>query len=134
MMEHTALPWKACHDGDCFCKSVNSDHHPICNVINGEWGDDYPSLRFVEGESEGSIGSKIEAYTEQITYGEIPDEVATANIKFIVRACNSHYDLLEALEALIDGHPPSQPTKMVMMHREWALIDKAKQAIAKAKE
>jgi len=35
--------------------------------------------------------------------GEAPGTPTEANHAFIVRACNSHYELLEALDGLVDG-------------------------------
>ena len=107
MDEHTALPWKWCgEDGSHFCGhiwSADGNSH-IVTVISGKWGDDYASLRFVEGTGgAGSLGPQIEAYMDQITYGEIPEDVAKANARLIVTACNCHADLLEALKEIAKG-------------------------------
>ena len=129
MTEHTPTPWKLCGaDGKHFCGhiwSADGNSH-IVTAISGEWGDHYPSLRFVEGTGgAGSINPKIEAYNEIIAYGEIPEDVAKANARFIVTACNCHDDLLETLKNIMNGP---------MLTWKGPLIDKAKEEIRKAEE
>lgn len=100
-MKHSSLPWSACHNGDCTCKQIWSkpDDHPVATVIAGDWGDTYPSLKIAPGE--GAIGAKIVIpYLEQITYGNVPEERAAANIRYIVTACNYHERLLKAVKDL----------------------------------
>lgn len=72
-------PWHSCGDGECSCKIVSTADHPVAQIVHGDWGDDYPSIRVVGC----SLEAKAEAYMEQITYGHIPDEVATANARLI---------------------------------------------------
>ncbi len=93
--KHTPLPWRACNDGKCSCKKIWCPDYPVAVVQSGDWGDDYPSIRLV---GESSLELKAEAYMEQCTYGHIPEELAEANIKFIIQACNSYYGLVEALK------------------------------------
>ena len=51
----TIGPWSHCKE--CKCDLVMFNDGPIANVTKGEWGDDYPSLRFVKG-SEGTSGNQ----------------------------------------------------------------------------
>ena len=97
-MKHTKGPWEACHDGECRCKQVwsRTADHPVAKVLAGEWGDEYPSLRFIDGSCEKSIAPKIEAYTEFMAYGEIPEEQAVANAKLIAKAPAMHDQLTSA--------------------------------------
>ena len=80
-----------------------------------------------------SLDLKAEAFMDMIEYGEIPEDVAIANAEFIVRACNSHEDLLEALKNLQEG-----VLMNVIVENEdiWHRLNdariKAAQAIAKA--
>jgi hypothetical protein len=87
----TPGPWRECGHkrGGCQCCQVwsLSADAPIAEATRGKWGDDYPSLRFVEGSGGvGSISPQVEAYMEQMTYGEIPDGVGEANAAFIAAA------------------------------------------------
>ena len=61
LIEHTPLPWRACNDGECSCLQIWCKDHPIAEVISGDWGDDYPSIRLV---GESSLDLKAEAYLE----------------------------------------------------------------------
>lgn len=57
------------------------------------------------------------------------DDEAKANAEFVVRACNSHYELLEALECLLDKADKEWGKSLV-----WRVTrDEARLAIAKAK-
>lgn len=96
-MDRTPGPWTLCDDGGRYlCLTISGEHYPIAKVFSGKWGDDYPSIRLIGG----SLTLKAEAYMEQITYGEIPKEIAIANALFITKAVNCHDDLLMALETL----------------------------------
>lgn len=99
-MKHSALPWSACHDGNCTCKQIWSkpDDHPVATVIAGDWGDTYSSLKIEPGD--GAIGAKAVPYLEQIAYGNVPEDIAISNVRFIVTACNYHERLLQALKDL----------------------------------
>lgn len=85
--------WHACGNGKCPCKMIMSDNGMVCTVEAGEWGDEYPSLRFVEGTS--SIGRQVEPYMEKIPYGKIEEWLAVANARFIPAARNHLLDLAE---------------------------------------
>jgi len=95
--KHTALPWHACNNGECSCFSISSKHHPIATVEHGIWGDSFPTIAYHPNGAPYIDMNFME-------YGEIPEEEARANWKFIVRACNSHYELLEMLEELLTDY------------------------------
>lgn len=85
----TPGPWRECgHDrGGCQCGQVWSvaADCPVATVESGEWGDEYPAVREVDG--------KCEAYMERIGYGIVPEDAARANARLIAAAP----DLLSAL-------------------------------------
>lgn len=90
-------PWSACHNGECKCSQVwTKDDHPVAIVTRGEWGDDYPSIRL----TGGSLELKAEAYMEQITYGTVSNDTATANAKFIAAAPEIVKQLLDRINVL----------------------------------
>lgn len=91
MTSFTPGPWSTCQKGDCSCGMVGSEHHPICTVESGEWGDMWPAIRVEPG-----IGGKAEAYMERSTYGTIEKETAKANARLIAAAP----DLYESGEKL----------------------------------
>lgn len=76
--KHTPLPWAAnIKDSGLYDKTdISHDSGFIC--------------RF-DSSDEGYIG-------------EFDDATIKANAEFIVRACNSHYDLLEALDEIVQWH------------------------------
>lgn len=120
--KHTPGPWSVCGNGECSCKTIMCADHPIAVVTHGEWGDDYPAIRLV---GTSSLDQKAEAYMEQITYGEIGEELARANALLIAAAP----DLLATLKALVfhftdDGQSCGRP--------ELEVFSKARAAIAKA--
>jgi hypothetical protein len=57
----------------------------------------------------------------------LPDIECRDNAKFIVRACNSHYELVEACQAVQDGYASGLP--VCLAHA----IKKLNKALAKAK-
>ncbi len=90
--------WRACGKGDCSCGLITSKDYPIAEIVNGKWGDDYPALRYAKDST--SLNMKVEAYMEQITYGEVPKELVSANAKYIA-AC-SPQNLIPLLERLVE--------------------------------
>ena len=82
-MTPTPGPWKACNGGECSCFIVSGADYPVAKVVCGKWGDDYPALRLV---GPTSLEQKVEAYMEQITYGEIDPAEAKANALLIAAA------------------------------------------------
>ena len=78
--------WSACRDGKCSCKVVMSDHYPVATVTHGEWGDEYPAIRSVDG--------KVEAYMHRDVYGTVSEDAARRNALLIAAAP----DLYAALE------------------------------------
>ena len=65
---------------------------------------------------------------------KIGEDEAVANAEFIVRACNSHYDLLDALETLLNMLPDSNMGEIgVTANTMHDIIITAEDAIAKAK-
>ena len=82
-MSFTEGEWTTCNKGKCSCKQIMSAEYPVAQVMSGKWGDDYPSIRVF---GPNSLELKAEAYMEQITYGEIPEEVAVANAQLISAA------------------------------------------------
>lgn len=80
----SAGPWHACHNGECSCKQVWTAEYPVAAVTHGEWGDEYPAIRHVEGR--GMSGTTAEAYMEMMTYGSVYDHVAKANAQLIAFA------------------------------------------------
>jgi hypothetical protein len=76
-IEHTPTPWGFYNTGEVmkgYCQPFAISQELSANMVAGIFGD-------VEG-------------------GE---DTAKANAEFIVRACNSHYELLEALEIALDA-------------------------------
>lgn len=65
-------------------------------------------------------------------YRNFPKETAEANAAFIVRACNSHAELLEALEMLAYYSDLPDDTELVGEMRA-VYLEQARAAIAKAK-
>lgn len=79
-----AGPWGACHAGECSCKQVWHPDFPVAVVTSGEWGDEYPAIRYIEGT--GMSDTQVEAYMRKLVYGEVGDKLATANAQFIALA------------------------------------------------
>jgi hypothetical protein len=98
-MKHTELPWEVAHYEDGILEGVNF----IRSTANP-----HPICTIING-------------------GELP-EVVAANAAFIVRACNSHYELLEACKAMLDqlslGRDLSEGAYADMLTRARAAIAK----------
>lgn len=92
----TPGPWGSCDDSKCKCRAVLCNDHPVAEVVKGDWGDDYPSLRIVGP----SLDQKVEAYMEQITYGHIPEDQFLANRAFIRESWSDIKALVEEIERL----------------------------------
>lgn len=88
----TPTPWDVCGASErkCKCGQIWSKpaDHPVAQVEIGKWGDTYASIRFCDDDAPGTISAKVEAYTDMIEYGEIPEETAFANAELIVQAVN----------------------------------------------
>lgn len=88
-------------------------------------------FRIVHGEP------RPEGYRDAIdlSWGHMaPSPEARANVDFIIRACNSHYDLLESLKRLVSV--PRKPTEWAKF-LAWkieiqAAFDQARRTIGKA--
>ena len=76
--------------------------YPVAEVIKGYWGDDYPAIRYVE--SDGMVNTAVEAYMEQITYGNVSEDQAMANRAFITCAPTDILALIEEVERLRRGN------------------------------
>lgn len=96
---HTPLPWER-QSTDCE-------------------GPDYGVS--IIGSNLGGLVAAALPWSTEIEDGDFSR--VEANAEFIVRACNSHYDLLEALQALVNSFEKHRPKKY------W---DDARAAIAKA--
>lgn len=89
---------------------------------------------FWEGEGTYRIYSKKDNYEDPLIsdrhfYPEAPQDDDAEFAEFIVKACNSYYELVEVLEALI-------PLAEQMKGKEAGVVDKlikAEQALAKAR-
>jgi hypothetical protein len=82
--KHTALPWIAVTDFD-----GRHGHFPIM----ADWSyndDDEPHHPKIASVSSSRMG--------------VPADIAKANAAFIVRAVNSHYELLEAAKEFLKGY------------------------------
>ena len=81
--KHTPGPWAAVRNATYWeFGNYNHNHGQIGDCCVSNWLYD----------EEGNPISQEEA-----------GKIAEANAEFIVRACNAHYELLEALEGLING-------------------------------
>jgi hypothetical protein len=80
---HTPLPWSLSQGFDL-----------------RSFGGSAPAI-YVAGSEPGSIGIKLATPFIEGAWADDPE--AAANAAFIVRACNSHYDLLEALRPFSDA-------------------------------
>jgi hypothetical protein len=87
---HTPGPWKTCGANEDRCKccqifSIPADI-PVAIASIGKVGDDYPSIRFMNGDRPGTIGARVEAYMDQIPYWDVSEEQAFANARLIAAA------------------------------------------------
>lgn len=85
-IKHTPLPWQV------WQTLIN------CNEYGGHWIE--PADKDQDICISGSGGAR--SYTRRVIDTQIHDD-NKANAEFIVRACNSHYDLLECLKNSIDA-------------------------------
>ena len=86
--------WHACHDGKCPCKQVWADNCPVATVESGKWGDEFPSIRII---GESSYQLKAEPFMDMYEYGEIPEDAAESNAKFIADSHNAIHEVAEML-------------------------------------
>lgn len=93
----TRGPWHACHNGECTCKQVWCDDHPVAVVEAGPWGDEFPALRLTGGHFE----QKVEAYMERYEYGSISENAARANAQLIAFARSALPILAQAVLAAV---------------------------------
>ncbi len=114
------------------------NHKPVATIACGEIGDKFPTIRLVEGTLGGVLGRiTLQAEMDIVAMDSIPEEEAAERGEFIVRACNSYADLLEACkEAAAELHQLAWDFKI---HGQGTLAkqtkehaDKAEAAISKA--
>ena len=58
------------------------------------------------------------------------NDEAKANSEFVVRACNNHYQLIDALENLLNWHETKSgdyELKQILIADAWKVIDEVKQ-------
>lgn len=122
MNNHTPLPWIRTNGTDIFSSlgaKNSSGILPSSNMDGWQIADCSQGICF--------IGD---------TKVELTKEEQLSNAKFIVRACNSHYELLEACKTLIKWLEDSNLTKTMdypwSKGVEYSMITEAKQAIKKA--
>ena len=129
MTEHTPTPWKA---GKWDITHINGHKHHFISIVNN----------VPDGECEGT-GVAVCLMPQE---NDTPKDRKTvkANAAFIVRACNCHEELVEALKGLMswkmrDGSPCYCPAgkdedephgKMPTIHSTACLM--ARSALAKA--
>ena len=85
-------------------------------------------------DNDQHIGDYLEIYHESILIADVlrPGPVdAKANAAFIVKAVNSHEELLESLQSIVDRLEGAEEMERVLSAK-WDAIDEAKTAIAKA--
>lgn len=132
---HMPTPWRGCKEGDCSCGQIWSlpADCPVLTINSGPTGDKYPALRTVDA-SEGMLGTgiRVEAYQEIIEYWCIDPEVAKANVKFIVKAVNSHDDLVLALKALAQAVAEEADASNSISGNMGARLTDARSALAKS--
>ena len=130
----------------------NNRHTPIPWYIEGESGNPHEAYIIV-GDKQGSTIAWTSNSFDDSSNEEYISEEDTANAQFIIRACNSHDELLEALEELLgmaeDDHHgcdidsdssfdcdvPDSREGIVAVRKIFGheVIRRAKQALAKAK-
>lgn len=98
----TPLPWDWFHDAGC-------------------------GLPCIYGPDDAAV-AMLDPWTSE----EDKDGIAEADAAFIVRACNSHYELLEACSAWIDWLKPDTPWREDAADYETRMLDAMRAAIAKA--
>lgn len=91
-MTHSATPWQLCHH----LESPEKDQSCKCGYRGGIWGDageilvcEMRNCDLHEGHEMTPVGDR---------------DTQIANAHFIVKACNSHDRLVEALEFIRDGY------------------------------
>lgn len=87
-------PWHTCRNGKCKCGGVWTRDFPVAEVTRGDWGDEYPAIRHIEGD--GMAGTAVEAYMEKMVYGHIEDWFAEAAAKLIAAAPDMYATLERA--------------------------------------
>ena len=125
--QHTPLPWTIDHE------RIGPPGEPVALLC-----DVNPSVRSEIQRAHGyDTGGVID--WPRMAGDTVDDTENEANADFILRACNSHYDLLDALETLLNILPDSNMGEKAMgeigvtantMHD---IISTAEDAIAKAK-
>jgi len=111
----------------------NNRHTPIPWYIEGESGNPHEAYIIV-GDKQGSTIAWTSNSFDDSSNEEYISEEDTANAQFIIRACNSHDELLEALENLIgSGRLPECEVDESAEQRFYEVWQQAEQAIAKAK-
>lgn len=118
----------SCCGGHCPA-GIMSTHHPICNVISGGWGDEYPTIEFENGEKLGLSESTefkvfdrpVRATVDGLDYGSVEKFQAKANgdfiahsrqdIPFLLSLVEKYQRALERIKECVGGDDPSNGMK-----------------------
>lgn len=107
--KHTALPWKV-----SVCADERHHSHSIMSV----------ELSRKMEASEPAAHPLLAAV--RFGRGHVDAREAEANAQFIVTACNAHYDLLAACEAVVDLPSLHLPTHSKLLNKVRSALRKAK--------
>lgn len=90
MTEHTPGPW-------------DTSRHVKMETVHNPNAWTYKQHHFPDAPYEGELSDEWGIYPPLGECGPVALVAGESNARFIVRACNSHYDLLAACNALVEA-------------------------------